>query len=321
MNVTFKDVGQGDSILIEFEKDSKLKIGIIDCNVKGRHNPIVDYLRSLKDFSIEFIILSHPHTDHFSGFLDLLELVRERKIDVKYFLHTCISRREYLRQSLNSIGDKKKLERIFNLAHQLNISGIIENYGFVNDLTSEIELVSGIKMKILAPNDGEYTKYNSRAFKNDFTGINNPDANLLSTVVKLFSGSEYAIFTSDATREVFWRLNRKMINELSKKKLLFGQIPHHGSVGSFYDTFWRLINERKPSTAVISVGENSYDHPSEKVVSDLKMFGYEIRSTKSDYDSSIEFAQEISSTLDLFSEKIVRQNTNSYDCDVSINVF
>ena len=34
MKITFKDVGQGDSILLEWTDDSKNKIIIIDCNKK-----------------------------------------------------------------------------------------------------------------------------------------------------------------------------------------------------------------------------------------------------------------------------------------------
>ena len=41
MKITFKDVGQGDSIIIEWLDDDKRRVGIIDCKKKGRFNPVI----------------------------------------------------------------------------------------------------------------------------------------------------------------------------------------------------------------------------------------------------------------------------------------
>lgn len=67
MRITFKDVGQGDSIILEWDKDGKKKIGIIDCNKYFGANPVLSYIKNPENKveEIEFLILSHPHHDHF----------------------------------------------------------------------------------------------------------------------------------------------------------------------------------------------------------------------------------------------------------------
>jgi beta-lactamase superfamily II metal-dependent hydrolase len=67
--------------------------------------------------------------------------------------------------------------------------------------------------------------------------------------------------TSDATREVFWNINKKGYKDFNRE-MIFGQIPHHGSSGNYYDTFWTLVKNKNISPyACISVGENPYGHP------------------------------------------------------------
>ena len=89
LKVTFKDVGQGDSIIIEWRKNSKSYVGIIDCNLKtNNRNPILEHIKILSTKEISFIILSHPHYDHFSGFEDLFNYCEKNKIIIKNFIHT-----------------------------------------------------------------------------------------------------------------------------------------------------------------------------------------------------------------------------------------
>ena len=80
INVNFKNVGQGDSIIIEWKRDSLSKIGIIDCNLMGNKNPTLEHIISSNYSEIDFIILSHPHYDHFSGLVQILEYCELNKI-------------------------------------------------------------------------------------------------------------------------------------------------------------------------------------------------------------------------------------------------
>jgi competence protein ComEC len=72
VSVTFKNVGQGDSIIIDWGSKKDRKYAIVDCNLFEGRNPILEHIKDNNVHSIEFAILTHPHSDHFSGFLELL---------------------------------------------------------------------------------------------------------------------------------------------------------------------------------------------------------------------------------------------------------
>ncbi len=281
MKIIFKDVGQGDSIILEWlSSDGRLQIGLIDCNKNGISNPIVDFIKTLNSFDFYFIVLSHPHDDHYSGLFELLDYIERKKIRVDYFLHTCWSEREFLKASVKSYKSKRLLSKIFRKANELYNEKIIINYCSVNNFSSELQLEPGIYMKFLAPYHLLIDRYNKIAFANLDIGLlnNNPDANLLSTVIKLYSKDWLILLTSDSVEKYYWDANRAGFNGL-RDKLLLGQIPHHGSEGNYFHTFWRLINHDQSTFGCISVGVNDYGHPGKDVILKLKSISYNVVST------------------------------------------
>lgn len=69
-SLTFLDIGQGDSILIETEDGKNI---LIDAGPDGK---IVDQLSSKLNFfnqKIDLFILTHPHVDHYGGILDVMQ--------------------------------------------------------------------------------------------------------------------------------------------------------------------------------------------------------------------------------------------------------
>ncbi|MCY7362979.1 MAG: hypothetical protein LH629_13085, partial [Ignavibacteria bacterium] len=61
ITVLFKNVGQGDSILVEWLNGSQKHFGIIDCNLYESRNPLLEELANRNIEFIDFIILSHLH--------------------------------------------------------------------------------------------------------------------------------------------------------------------------------------------------------------------------------------------------------------------
>ena len=109
VKITFKNVGQGDSILLEWNSNNKLKIAIVDCNLYQCTNPTLDYIIQQEIKEIEFIILSHPHTDHFSGFYELLEYCRNNRIRINRFLHTSQVTPDFLKSATRSLKADEEL--------------------------------------------------------------------------------------------------------------------------------------------------------------------------------------------------------------------
>jgi len=79
---------------------------------------------------------------------------------------------------------------------------------------------------------------------------------------------------------VLTRIGEKRIGRIYSDKMVMAQIPHHGSKGNLNKSFWQMRKRNEHTPAVLSVGENSYRHPSKEVVSFFdKTPNYEIAST------------------------------------------
>jgi len=63
LTVHFIDVGQGDSILLEYGDNDML----IDAGDDGKGDDVADYVKSEGITSLDYVIATHPHEDHIGG--------------------------------------------------------------------------------------------------------------------------------------------------------------------------------------------------------------------------------------------------------------
>lgn len=78
------DVGQGDSILIESENKHML----IDAGERNKGNDVIDYLESIGIKKIDFVIATHPHSDHIGGLADVIRHFDIGKVIMPDVVHT-----------------------------------------------------------------------------------------------------------------------------------------------------------------------------------------------------------------------------------------
>ena len=187
MKITFKDVGQGDSILIEWKIGDKNKIGIIDCCNKGKMNPVLLHLENYKYDVIDFIILSHPHKDHYSGLLELLEYIEKKKITINRFAQTITHAGvAYWKYFEISSSDSRLLQKIIKKTRDLKEQGLIKK----NDLLLDgklIQIEQNIELECLAPSNDDIELYQKIVKLDADKNIKQASkaANLLATVIKL----------------------------------------------------------------------------------------------------------------------------------------
>jgi hypothetical protein len=281
VKIYFKDVDQGDSIIIEWKEGELTKLVIIDCNTKeDGANPVLEHIKALQNYSIEIVILSHPHTDHFSGLNELLDYAQTNQQPIKYFLHTCHSVPANLLSAVRGRLAKDELTRLFARAKELDKKGIIGGRIYVDSgMPVDFKLEGNWRLKFLSPSSQEIDDYNSKKYSNLDTGkINRGDANLLATSIKIFNEIEYVLLTSDLPSHVFDAIWTRNLSGCTKKMKIC-QVSHHGSQLSFNAGFWSRISRSDNVPAIISFGKNDYGHPSPEVIAGMQALGYDVRLT------------------------------------------
>ncbi len=119
---------------------------------------------------------------------------------------------------------------------------------------------------------------------NRVLGLSNTgDANEASLVLGLSYGQFSALLTGDAGQDV-----QKEISLTSRIGLInILKVPHHGSKTALMENF---LSEIRPQLAVISVGKNSYGHPTKETLELLNNVGSKILRT--DRDGEIEIVSD-----------------------------
>lgn len=68
-SVHFIDVGQGDCELIVTNN----KAVLIDCGERDRYQEVIDYITNLGINRLDYVVVSHPHSDHMGGMSYILD--------------------------------------------------------------------------------------------------------------------------------------------------------------------------------------------------------------------------------------------------------
>lgn len=160
VSVHFIDVGQGDCTLIELPEN---KIMLIDAGDNGREDEIIDYIDRLNIKKIDYLVATHPHSDHIGGMKEIIENYEIGEI----YMPNAYSSSKTFEDMLDAI-DKKNL----------NI-----NSAYAGEKIFEY---SGVRADILSPQKGE--KYS--------------DLNNSSVVIRLKYKETGFLFMGDAEKEV-----------------------------------------------------------------------------------------------------------------------
>ena len=157
LKVHYLDVGQGDSIFIELPNNETM---LIDAAESYQSENIINYLKNLNYQKIDYVIGTHPHTDHIGGLKDIINTFEIGKI----YMPKVVSTTKTYESLLMAIKDK-------NLKINTAKAG-----------TSIID-TDTLKIKILAPNNSTYTELNN-----------------YSVVTKITYGTTKFLFMGDAEK-------------------------------------------------------------------------------------------------------------------------
>ncbi len=233
------NVGQGDAIFIQTPEHHNI---LVDAGEGGQ---VVDELGKQLGFfdkTIDLFILTHPHRDHYGGFLEALQ-----KYEVKNIALTGVSSHDAAYADL--------IRRV----KEMGIPVVFP------DNSRDIHIGPNLYLDVLYPFAGQ-----------SLVGQEVRNKNNTSVVMRLLKRTpermaSLAILTGDAEVEE----ERELLlsgQDLSATLLKAG---HHGSRTATSDSFLSAVH---PKTVVISAGkDNSFGHPHPETMEKLR--GLEVRQT------------------------------------------
>lgn len=239
LTVTFIDVGQGASALIEAPCGATI---IVDAGGEPawRGNPgeigervLLPFLRRQGIRSIELAVITHPHEDHFGGFISLVG-----EIDLERILISPIA------------GNTEDYD---NLLNQAQLAGSVISQSVNGQIW---RCGPDLTLEIIGPPEPLMRGTNS-------------DLNNNSIVFFLHYDEIRMLFTGDIEdAAVIDLLGRRV--DLRADMLL---VPHHGG---FMEAMPAFIDAVMPSLAIIQVGPNSFGHPHPYTIGALEEAGVPI---------------------------------------------
>jgi competence protein ComEC len=234
LRVTFLDVGQGDSALIETGTG---EVALIDGggSVNGGPDPgaeaVVPMLRALRITRLDLVVLSHPHPDHYGGLAAVLETV-----DVAELWDT---------GQAESEGDTGAASQLVSRARQLGTT-----VHRPSDLCGRARRLGRAVLQVLSP---------CPSFDEGLGANDN------SFVLRLAHGARSVLLTGDVELAAEAGLVANTGRVLDSDVL---KVPHHGSRTSSTP---ELLQAVSPWLSVISCGRaNRFGHPHAEVVERLR---------------------------------------------------
>lgn len=253
LHVVFCDVGQGDAIFVRTPGGSDILVdsgpddSVLNC--LGKHMPFWDK-------TLEIMILTHPHADHFMGLFSVL-----KNYKVKSLASEELSNKT---AGFNSLMEKIKGQKI-------PIRFVLAGDRFI--------LKDGVVLKIVGPTQ-EFLRQTSPG------GTIGESSEFASLETLVQYGEFSALLTGDSqTAELEKAISDKQ-QAISNLSVL--QVPHHGSR---FGLTAEILDVLSPKLAVISVGKNNkYGHPTPFILDMLK--NLDIKTLRTDQRGDVEIVSD-----------------------------
>lgn len=232
LHVTVCNVGQGDAVYIRTPQGKDI---LFDGGPDGKVLECLARQMPFWDRSLDLLILSHPHADHYSGFLDVLDVYQVRDFMTGEVTHA-------------SSGFAVLQEKI--ASHHIHWQQLTRG--------DKLRTADGVSLSVIGPVRSS-ADYAASGLGGDGLEINAQSLELILSYQNfdlLLTGDSQASQLLDALSQT----NLPRIDVL--------QVPHHGSQTGLTEDIFRFI---QPQTATISDGKkNRYGHPSPEILTLLQ---------------------------------------------------
>ncbi len=262
--VTFFNIGQGDSALIQFRNGEKM---LVDC---GPNKTILTKLGQTLPFydrSIDYLVVTHPDLDHYGGCVDVLQRYQVKKI---------------ITNGRTKPSDPywQKWEALrHNEGAVLVVIDGKEDWQIASTTLSFLSPDLTLSLTTAPTDSNNYSivfRLNDEPTGQSVLFTGDMEELLEKSLLSRYCSS----FVSNTTTLVLKKQEPHdgVCPILSAQVLKVG---HHGSESS---TSKELLDAVAPKIGVVSVGKNAYGHPSLRVLKKLERSGVVIRRTDKEGD-------------------------------------
>lgn len=251
--IHFINVGQGDAIAIRFSNGETM---LIDSGTELYRKKLTRYLDNvvLSGNKIDYLVLTHTDLDH-SGNMEYIV----SNYDIGTFYRPPVYIKE---ENEYNYTDN---DRYVNLIGLLNNKGVDIEFNDDDNILN----IGCAKLRWLYPNADDYIDNNT---------------NNHSAVILLEDNNKKVLLTGDIDNTIETEIANTYGDAVLDIDIL--KVAHHGSSSS---TSTYFLETTSPKYAIISVGENTYGHPSSELMSRILEYDSDLYSNiyRTDIDGNI----------------------------------
>lgn len=302
---------KGESIVLEFPDGT---FGVVDCHTGSssdvRKNPIFHFLNERKIDKLDFVCLTHPHDDHFSGIKQLLE-----NFAVSQFWHFDAMSTDRLREFIKirakedaaiakrtgRANNALKLAELWKLVLAREKSGelILQRLSLGHSCIPE-DAVRGFTIDAIGTSAAQANRFEEKlkhAFDNQLkfdVRLNHRDPNICSCGLLIVHGATRILLGGDI-ESGGWS---DLISQRSymAKGIHYVKVAHHGSPNGYAAGLWELHQEAVDTTYKVLTPYKRFDLPKAKTIEHLERIGGRVFSAGNPYFDH-EFVPTFVSTL------------------------
>ena len=246
--IHFINVGQGDAVAVKFDNG---KVMLIDSGTELYKDKLFNYLDNILIVNgvIDYLVLTHIDADHSGNIIDILN---------KYEIRNFYRPKLYSTYEHNNATNSNE---IFD-----NIISITTSKG-IDTYYNEVGVTLSVGLSMLTWLSPIGVSFDDNLESNEY-----------SPVIRLDYNGKSALFTGDIDDKIEESLVTRYNNSELDVDVL--KIAHHGSN---YSTSEEFLRATTPKYACISVGENTYGHPGNKLLE--RILAYDENFNTSLYDN------------------------------------